>query len=210
MRRRIGIVDDHPTVALGVGGFLNAEPDLLLAGLGGTVSELLEQGDQYDLVLLDLQLGDGSRPAANVRALAKRSIPALVFTTGDRPHLVREAGRAGAMGMVRKSELPERIVAAIRSVLSGEVAATTDWAAAIDTDDEFVRAELTAREAEVLALYASGETAERVAQRLFISRETVLDHIRRIRRKYATLDRPAPSKLDLYHRAVEDGILQWE
>ena len=63
------------------------------------------------------------------------------------------------------------------------------------------------REAEVLALYASGETAERVARLLFISRETVLDHVRRIRTKYAAADRAAPTKVDLYRRAVEDGLV---
>ena len=63
------------------------------------------------------------------------------------------------------------------------------------------------REAEVLALYASGETADRVARQLFITRQTVLDHIRRIRARYAAVDRPAHTKLDLYHRAVEDGIV---
>ena len=84
---------------------------------------------------------------------------------------------------------------------------SADWAAALDVDPEFVRVSLTAREAEVLELYAAGETAERVAEALFISRETVLDHVRRIRAKYAAADRPAPTKVDLYRRAVEDGHL---
>ncbi len=83
----------------------------------------------------------------------------------------------------------------------------TNWAAALDSDCAFVSAELTEREAEVLALYASGETAERVGRQLFITRETVLDHIRRIRVKYAAVARPAHTKVDLYRRAVEDGIM---
>ncbi|MFT4280148.1 LuxR C-terminal-related transcriptional regulator [Microbacterium sp.] len=207
MRRRIGIVDDHPAIVLGVAGVINAQPSLIVNGIGATVTELLSGGSDLDLVLLDLSLGDGSRPGANVRALTERGIPVLVYTTGDQPHLIREAGRAGAMGMIRKSELPHRLVAAIVAILRGEVAATTDWAAAIDTDEEFVSVQLTQREAQVLSRYASGETAEQVAQALFVSRQTVLDHIRRIRAKYAALDRSAPSKIDLYHRAVEDGIL---
>ena len=66
---------------------------------------------------------------------------------------------------------------------------------------------LTPREAEVLGLYASGEKADRVARLLGVTRETVLDHIRRIRAKYALADRPAHTKVDLYRRAVEDGLL---
>lgn len=184
------------------------QDDFAVSGAAATVAELLTAGEAYDLVLLDLALGDGSRPGENVRALRARGIPVLVYTVGDEPSLIREAAAAGAMGMVHKTETPRNLIAAIRAVLSGEVGATADWAAALDTDEDFVAAGLTAREAQVLGLYASGETAERVAQELFISRETVLDHLRRIRAKYAAIDRPAPNKLDLYHRAVEDGIVR--
>ena len=210
MRRQIGIVDDHPAVILGISSIINSSSGLFVSGAGSTVAELLQQGVSYDLVLLDLTLRDGSRPGDNVREFVSRGIPVLVYTSGDQPHLIREAGRAGAMGMVRKTEQPRKILAAIVSVLRKEVAATTDWAAAIDADEAFVSASLTKREMEVLALYASGETAERVAQQLFISRETVLDHIRRIRAKYAAVDLAAPSKLDLYRRATEDGIIPRE
>lgn len=71
-------------------------------------------------------------------------------------------------------------------------------------------AALTRRESEVLALYASGETAERVAEELFVSQATVIDHIRRIRAKYAAVDRAAPTKVDLFRRAVEDGLIEPE
>lgn len=207
MRKRIGIVDDHPALILGATSIINVHGGLMVTGVGSTVRELLNQSQHYDLVLLDLALRDGSRPADNVGTLTKLGIPVLLYTIGDQPHLIREAGRAGAMGMVRKSEQPQRMLSAIVSVLRGEVAATIDWAAAIDADHAFVSAALTNREVEVLSLYAFGETAERVAQQLFISRETVLDHIRRIRVKYAAVDRPAPTKLALYRRAIEDGII---
>lgn len=210
MRKQIGIIDDHPAVILGLSNIINMHGGLFLAGAGSTVPELMRQSVHYDLVLLDLTLGDRSQPADNVRALTSRDIPVLVYTSGDQPHLIREAGRAGAMGMVRKTEQPQKILAAIVTILRGEVAATIDWASAIDADNEFVSASLTDREMEVLALYASGETAERVARQLYISRETVLDHIRRIRAKYTAIDRAAPSKLDLYRRAVEDRIIPRE
>ena len=66
---------------------------------------------------------------------------------------------------------------------------------------------ITPRELQVLGLYAAGNTADHVAKELGISRETVLDHIRQIRIKYARLERPAHTKVDLYRRAVEDGVL---
>lgn len=159
------------------------------------------------MVLLDLVLADDSRPGPNVKALLDYNIPVLVYTSGDLPKLVREAAIAGAMGMIRKSELPSAIVDAVRTTLAGGVVATADWAAALESDPELVAANLTRREIEVLGLYAAGETAERVGAQLFISRETVLDHIRRIRVKYAASGRPAHTKVDLYRRAVEDGIV---
>ncbi len=204
---RIGIVDDHPAVLLGAAGLLRAQPDLQVAAATETVPQLLELTTRLDLVLLDLVLADGSTPTENMRRLSRLDVPVLAFTSGDRPAAVREVARAGAIGMIRKSERPAAIVAAIRQALRREVVATSDWAAALDDDAAFVSAHLSPREAEVLALYASGETAERVGAQLFITRETVFDHIKRIRAKYAAVDRPARSKVDLYRRAVEDGIL---
>lgn len=208
MQSRVGIVDDHPAVILGLSGIIGAQPDLAVSATGLTVAELLAGRQQLDLVLLDLVLGDGSTPTANVRTFQEYGVPVLVYTSGDLPQLVREAGRAGAIGMIRKTELPSSIIAAVRAALRGEVVASADWAAALDSDAAFVVAKLSDREAEVLALYASGETAERVGAQLFISRETVLDHVRRIRAKYTAVNRPAHTKVDLYRRAVEDGIVR--
>ena len=123
----------------------------------------------------------------------------LVYTSGDRSDLIREATRAGATGVLRKSEPPDVVVGAIRSLLRGEPVVTAEWAAALDFDPDFATVHLSPREAEVLTLYASGETAERVAALLFISRETVHDHVRRIRAKYAAADRPALTKVDPDH-----------
>lgn len=206
-RARIGIVDDHPTVLLGAAGILRSLPDLQVVAAAETVPQLLQRTTQLDLVLLDLVLADGSTPTQNMHELTRINAPVLAFTSGERPAMVREVARAGAIGMIRKSERPTAIIAAIRQALRREVVATSDWAAALDDDAAFIAAQLTAREAEVLALYAAGETAERVGAQLGVTRETVTDHIRRIRAKYAAVDRPARSKVDLYKRAVEDGIL---
>lgn len=192
---------------LGAASILQAQPDFRVVAATETVPQLLALTTKLDVVLLDLVLADDSTPTQNVRRLRLLDIPVLAFTSGDRPAAVREAARAGAIGMIRKSERPSAIVSAIRLALRREVVATSDWAAALDDDAEFVAARLTTREAEVLALYAAGETAKRVAEQLFVSRQTVVDHIQRIRAKYAAVDRPARSKVDLYRRAVEDGIL---
>ena len=63
------------------------------------------------------------------------------------------------------------------------------------------------REIDVLVRYVSGRTAVEVAEDLFVAPATVHDHIRRIRAKYEGAGRPAKSKVDLYRRALEDGLL---
>lgn len=200
-------MDDHPAVMLGVVAILNAQPDMIVTATASSVSELFSHDESFDGVLLDLKLADGSTPSENIRGISAHDVPILVYTSGDRPSLIREAARAGAAGMIRKSEAPADIVAAVRAMLGGDVVASADWATALDFDPEFVRVHLSPREAEVLGHYASGETAERVASLLFISRETVLDHIRRIRAKYADAGRAAPTKIDLHQRAMEDGVI---
>ncbi|WP_278102494.1 response regulator transcription factor [Microbacterium proteolyticum] len=206
---RIGIVDDHPAVVIGATAFLNAQPDLRVLTTGSTVNQLLRDSPSLDVVLLDLVLADRSSPAENIAALSGTHARIIAYTSGDRPQLIRDAARAGADGMIRKSESPRVVIDAVRAVHNGEVSATTDWAAALDQDTHFVDAALSTREAEVLGLYASGETAEHVALLLHISRETVLDHIRRVRAKYAAVERTATTKVDLLRRAVEDGIVEF-
>lgn len=205
---RVGIIDDHPVVIAGTVDVLCADPEITVPSVASTVQELLDARVHLDLVLLDLLLNDTSTPTTNIRALNRQGIPALAFTSGDRPALVREAARAGAIGMIRKSEWPGEIIAAVHSAYRGETVASADWAASLDDDLEFVSAQLSDREAEVLALYAAGETATQVGAALHITRSTVIEHVKRIREKYAGSGRSARTKHDLYIRAVEDGIVE--
>ncbi|ONM47803.1 response regulator transcription factor [Nocardia donostiensis] len=211
--RLVGLVEDHESVAIGLAAMLAPQPDLELVATAGTVAELLadpacaEHGPGLDLVVLDLRLADGSAPEDNVRALRDRGIEVLVFTGADNAFLVRSAARAGVLGVVRKSEDVATVVAAVRRAASGEQVVTTDWAAAIDGDPQLSSVGLSPRQEEVLTLYASGEKASRVARLTGLSEQTVNDYLGRIRQKYADAGRPAPTKTDLYKRAVEDGWL---
>ncbi|NIL78842.1 response regulator transcription factor [Rhodococcus sp. B10] len=205
--RRIGLVEDHESVAMGLRAILADESDLDLVAVAATVDELLVQTRVFDLVVLDLRLGDGSSPRANVEKLYACGMQVLVYTSAENPFLVRSAARAGVLGVVRKSEPAAAIVSAIRRAADGGQVVTTDWAAAIDGDPQLPDVGLSPRQREVLALYASGEKAGRVARLAGLSEQTVNDYLVRIRNKYAEAGRPAPTKTDLYKRAVEDGWL---
>ncbi|WP_336651166.1 MULTISPECIES: response regulator transcription factor [unclassified Leucobacter] len=204
----IGVIDDHAVIAQGVTALLNAEKDIEVVATATSPNGLPRPPHPYDVVLLDLSLGDGSTTSDNVAAVSKLAKKVIAFTSGEQPHLIREATRAGVAAVVRKSAPPQTLVSAIRAVHGNTAVPDAEWAAALEADRGFVATLLTPREVEVLALYAGGEPAKRVARALFISEDTVIDHIRNIRAKYADQDRPVSSKIDLFRRAVEDGILR--
>jgi DNA-binding NarL/FixJ family response regulator len=206
-KRRIGLVEDHESVAIGLSAMLSGEADLEVVAYAQTVQLLLDQTDDLDLVILDLRLADGSTPEDNVRKLRDQQIEVLVFTGAESAFLVRSAARAGVLGVVRKSQDASAVIDAVRRAASGGQVVTTDWAAAIDGDPSLSDVGLSPRQEEVLTLYASGEKASRVARMTGLSEQTVNDYLGRIRQKYADAGRPAPTKTDLYKRAVEDGWL---
>ncbi|WP_375546167.1 response regulator transcription factor [Dietzia cinnamea] len=205
--RRIGVVEDHSSVVLGLEVMLARHPGLTVAASAATVPELVACGHELDLVLLDLRLADGSSPTANVEQLRAAGHAVLVFTGAENPHLVRLAARAGVLGVVRKSAPEEVVVEAIAAATLGQQVVTTEWAAAIDGDPDLPDVGLSARQQEVLALYASGEKAERVARLTGLSPYTVNEYVTHIRAKYAAAGRPAHTKVELFKRAVEDGFL---
>ncbi len=202
---RIGVVDDHEQIVRGLRATLDDQPDMELVAGAETVSALLAVTCDLDLALLDLRLGDGTSPITNIETLRQADIPTLVYTSGDEMFLVRQAASAGVMGVVRKNAREEELLAAMRQALSGDTVPGIDWAAAIDSDPGLV--DLSPQLRRVLELYAAGESSARVARELDISAETVTDYVNRIRSRYTTAGRPAPTKTDLYKRAIEDGWL---
>ena len=203
----IAHVDDHETVQLGFAALLSTEPDLELRLSAPTIEPVLARLNEFDLVVLDLRLSDGSSVESNMARLAEGGAQVLAFTAGDDRLSARAASRAGALGIIRKSAPAAAVLEAVRSAAQGIAVATTEWAAAVDADPELAAAKLSPKEREVLALYAAGEKSVTVADRAGLSTSTVAEYVRRIRQKYAKVGRPAYSKVDLYKRAVEDGIL---
>lgn len=207
-QRTIALVEDHALISVGFRDLIATTPDLRLAGTVGTVRELSEIEEPLDLVVLDLRLNDGSSPEDNVATITEMGAYVLIYTGAEDRRLIQQAARSGALGLIRKSADPAVLVDAIRTAAEGREVFGADWAAAIDSDVNLADARLSPREQEILGLYASGETAVSVAQRTGLSRETISDYITRIRKKYAAAGRPAQSRVDLYRRAMEDGLVE--
>ncbi|MGX5682084.1 response regulator transcription factor [Schumannella luteola] len=204
---RIAHVDDHETVQLGFASLISGAEDLQLVQSATRVDDILPIVPTLDLVVLDIRLSDGSTIAHNLSVLHAAGARVLAFTAADNAAELRTASRGGVLGIVRKSESRDTIVEAVRSAALGVTVATTEWAAALDADPLLASAGLSPKEREVLALYAGGDKSVTVANRAGLSTGTVAEYVRRIRYKYAIAGRPAHTKVDLYKRAVEDGIL---
>ncbi|WP_228832227.1 response regulator transcription factor [Nocardia brasiliensis] len=203
---RIGVVEDHELLIDGLRQALGTASDLMIVAAAESVSSLLSLAVSMDMVVLDLSLPDASTPLDNIEQLRSAGIgKVLVLTTGDRPDLVREAARAGVLGVVRKSESAQAICDAVRSAAGNQPIGTIDWAAAIDCDPS--RPRLAPREEEVLALYAAGESADEVAALMKISKNTVNQYLTRIRVKYAAAGSPVASRADLRYVARRDGFV---
>ncbi len=205
---RVAVVDDHESVRLGLrAAFADEGYDVVL--VASTVDELITglAGREVDVTVLDLSLGDGSSVTENVKLVQAAGSAVLVHSIADRVALVREALAAGAAGVIPKSSATKTVIAAAATVARGEVLNNLEWATAIDADRDFAKAELGRREREILHLYASGLPLKLAAEQLGIGYSTAREYLDRIRVKYVQVGRPAPTKVDLLRRAVEDGIL---
>lgn len=137
-----------------------------------------------DLAILELQLEDGSTPTDNIRELNERSIPVIIYTSGDERVLVREAIAAGVLAIVRKSAPDGELIDAATAALDGIPSAGLDWASTLDTDGDFVTEHLTPSEVRILSLYAMGAKPVTVARELGCTVPTVNTCMARIREKY--------------------------
>ena len=197
-----------PTATTAPGWVTTPGSDIRVVGTAATVDGLLAgPGRHADVILLDLDLDDGTTVERNVAVILAAGPAVLVLSAADKPVAVRAAIRAGALGYALKSEQTSQIQAAIKEVAAGRGWISPRLAYIFATDDAADSPALSAQERRALQLYATGMPVKSVARKMTISDETVKQYLGRVREKYARAGRAAPTKLELYHRAVEDGHL---
>jgi DNA-binding NarL/FixJ family response regulator len=209
---RVALIDDHESVRLGLEAACVRSGSQQVVFSGSTVTEYLQwrrssSAPPADVVVLDLTLGDGTTVTDNVSRIVLDGSSVIIHSVADRPAAVREALAAGAAGIVSKSAPIDDVIAAVRTVSKGEPLNNVEWASAVEGDRDFADAQLSARERDVLRLYAAGLPLKVVAERLGVAYSTAKENITRVRVKYVEVGRPAPTKVDLLRRAMEDGIL---
>jgi len=209
---RVALIDDHESVRLGLEAACARTGTIVVVFSGSSVSEYLDwrvfsASAPADVVALDLTLGDGTTVTENVTRLVRDGSQVIIHSVADRPAAVREALAAGAAGVISKSSRIGDVIDAIRTVAAGNALDNVEWASAIEGDRAFADAQLSTREREVLRMYAAGLPLKMVAERLGIAYSTAKENITRVRVKYVEVGRPAPTKVDLLRRAMEDGLV---
>jgi DNA-binding NarL/FixJ family response regulator len=203
-RIRVLSVDDHPLLRQGIGALVDAQPDMVLVGQAATGQEGVEQfrAQRPDVTLLDLRLPDmsGVETLLAIRAEFPEA-RVVMLTTFEGDVEMQRALEAGARGYLLKTMPPAELVEAIRQVHAGKkrIPAAVAAQLAEHLSDEA----LTPREIEVLRHIAGGNRNKDIAERLFISEETVKVHVKHVMDKLGASDRTEAVSI-----AIRRGIIQ--
>jgi DNA-binding NarL/FixJ family response regulator len=187
---RVLSVDDHPLLREGLAAIINNQPDMLLVAQASNAQEALQEYRKHrpDVTLMDLRLPDKSGIDAMIAVRAEfPEARVIMLTTFEGDVEIQRALEAGARGYMLKSMPPKELVEVIRQVHAGKKRSPAQLAAQLaeHLSDE----DLTAREIEVLNHSAGGNRNRDIAEKLFITEETVKVHIKHIMDKLGANDR---------------------
>jgi DNA-binding NarL/FixJ family response regulator len=189
---RVLIADDHRVLLDGLVSVLQSEKNISVAATaedGATVLELLGN-NEFDICLLDISMPgtDGIELTRWIRQ-NKPHIKVIILTTHDETEIIAELVKLGASGYLFKSCTRTQLVEAIEKVYAGKTYfndavynVIVKGFAEIHKHPE-QKAELTAREKEIVQLLAQEYTNEKIASRLNISYRTVETHRKNIMQK---------------------------
>lgn len=207
---RVMVVDDHPMWREGVARDLTEEGFDVVATADGCASAAARAAAvRPDVVLMDMQMPDGSGATATAQVLqAHPDARVLVLSASDERDDVLEAIKAGALGYLVKSAQRSELVAAVRATGDGQAVFTPGLAGLvlgeyrrIARSPEPDTPTLTQRETEVLRHVAKGLSSRQIATRLEISPRTVENHVGAALRKLQLGNR-----VELARYAIEHGL----
>jgi len=192
------ILDDHPIVRQGLKALINQESDLEVCGEAANAIEALKIVDAIkpDIVIVDISL-EGSNGVEFLKS-AKEQYPnllLLVHSMHDESLYAERVLRAGARGYIMKQESPEKVIAAIRRILAGQIYMSDSMTEkmleqrynGVTSGLSPIEA-LSDRELEVFQFIGSGETSSKIAKLLHRSIKTVETYRARIKEKLGLKD----------------------
>ena len=201
---RVFSVDDHPLLREGIATIINNEPDMVMVAQAATGHEAIHQFREHrpDVTLMDLRLPDIS--GIDVMIAIRHEFPEariVMLTTFEGDVDIRRALAAGARGYILKNMPPQELAGVVRQVNAGKKRIPPEVAALLaeHVSDET----LTEREKDVLKHVAGGNRNRDIAERLFISEDTVKVHVKHIMEKLGANDRTEAVTI-----ALRRGIIQ--
>jgi DNA-binding NarL/FixJ family response regulator len=208
---RLAILDDHEVLLDSLSSWITTNAtDFDVVLMAPTWLQLVHSpAFPTDLVFIDFQLREPVSIEARVRTCRAAGAKVIVLSSLDTVEARERALAAGAAAFVSKSLSMATVMETARRVMGIQSAAgNREWRpTAVGTFAE-TRPKLSPGEAEALRLYATGYSTTEVATRMNVQYETAKTYLRRVREKYARVDRPASKKADLIRRAAEDGYLE--
>jgi two-component system NarL family response regulator len=203
---RIMVVDDHFAIRIGLTNSINLEPDMAVEAEASNGPQAIEEfrKHQPDIVLMDLKLPGASgieATAAICKEFPKAAI--IMLSTHDGEEDIYRSLQAGARAYILKDAAREELMAAIRKVHAGERVISPAVGARLA--ERMTRAEITAREIEVLKLMARGRSNKEIGSALGIAEVTVKLHVGHLLTKLNANDRTQAATT-----ALQRGILHLE
>ena len=205
---RVFIADAHPIVIEGLRRVLNQQPGIQLVGEASDGMEAIDKIVQTtpDVVLLDLKMPrvDGLTVLRSIQTRAPQS-KVILFTTPDNKDEFIEAMKLGCSGILHKDASVSMIEKSIHKVHQGEIWLDSNTTAAVfrslaSPSAEYQgthingklpreRAQLSQREREIIILIAQGYKNKEIAEKMFITEQTVKNHLHNVFDKLGVSDR---------------------
>jgi DNA-binding NarL/FixJ family response regulator len=201
---RVCSVDDHPLMHEGIATVIRNQPDMLLVAEASNGREAIQRFREHkpDVTLMDLRLPDMSGVDAMIAIRAEfPEARVIILTTFAGDVEIQNALQSGARAYVLKSTPPKELVEVIRQVYAGKKRIPPEIAA--NLAEHYSDEALTTREVEVLGEIAGGNRNRDIADKLFITEETVKVHIKHIMEKLGASDRTQAVAI-----GVRRGIIQ--
>ena len=190
----IYIIDDHPLLVQGLTDLINAQADMNVTGTTPewTVALTQFQKDKPDVVILDITLknANGVEVLKNLRVHFP-DLKVLMLSMHDESLYAMRALKAGAQGYIMKAAATEKVITAIRQILSGELYLSDEMsrramATLVGRKKEAGGSpleDLSDRELEVFTLIGEGLTTRQIADKLHLSVKTIETHRAHIKEK---------------------------